>query len=464
MQILIENWIKDFKNMKFEDIPRSSIYMAKQCLLDTLGVTFKGTSYPNMLPLQNIINPLYTQGSSAIGFSSKVDSSDAALYNGTAAHSVELDDTFREGSVHQGAVIIPVALAVGQEVNASGIELLKSIIIGYEVMGRVAMSAKGTLYNRGFHPTSICGVYGAAATASYLYNLTDTETNMALGIAGNQSFGLMAYKSNGAWTKRLNAGWAAKIGITASKLAAAGFIGPDNILEGRYGYSQAYCETFDSNVFKTEIINDYLIDEVSFKPHSSCRFTHSPIDALLEIIKNNNVDTKQIKRIEVYTHKTAMEATMKPLARKYRPQNTVDAQFSIPFCLGLALKFKSVMPDMFSENMLRNLDVLNIADKVEGFEDKSYTQLFPKEFACRVVVKTSETVYEHEMKNSIGDPENPLKDSDLIKKFKNLTVDKLSKKEQEMIIQSVWSIESSQNTNEFMELLEMNNQKKNTVQ
>lgn len=460
---MIEKWIKDFKGVNFEDIPKSTIHMAKRCLLDTLGVACKGISYPNMPPLQNIINPLNTHGSTAIGFSDKVDPSDAALYNGTAAHSVELDDTFREGSIHLGVVVIPVALAVGQETNASGVELLKSIIIGYEVMGRVAMSSKGTLFNRGFHPTSVCGVYGAAATAAYLYNLTETETNMALGIAGNQSFGLMAYKSNGAWTKRLNPGWAGKIGIMASKLAAAGYIGSDNIIEGRFGFLQAYCESFDSEILQTEIINDYLIDKVGFKPYSSCRFTHTPIDALFEIIKNNNVDINQIKKINVYTHKTAIEATMKPLERKYRPQNTVDAQFSIPFCLGLALKYKSVLPDMFTENMLGDPDVLSIADKVEGFEDKSYTQSFPKEFACRVVVKTSEAVYEHEMKNPKGDPENPLKDSDLITKFKNLTEEKLSKEEQEKIIDLIWSIENIQNTNEFMKLFNVNTQSKNIV-
>jgi 2-methylcitrate dehydratase PrpD len=451
--IILEHWVSKWRNKGTAEINQSVIHAVKRCLLDTLGVIGKGSTYSNMPPLKEILN---CSGSSyAFGFKN-LEASDAALWNGTAAHSVELDDFYREGSVHPGVVVIPTALAVGQEVNASGIEIIKSILIGYEVMSRVGMSARGTIYNRGFHPTSICGVYGAAATSAYLNQLTEEQTKMAFGIAGNNSFGLMAYKSNGAWTKRLNAGWAAKTGIISAKLAKAGFIGPDDIFEGRYGFSQAFCEEF-TNQFLTNIEpNTYTIEEISFKPYSSCRFTHSPIDAFLEILNENHFEIDEIEEIKVYTHKTAIEATMKPVDRKYKPMTTVDAQFSIPYCLGLLAKYKKVTPEMFEESVLHDHEVLHVAKKVSGYEDETYTNLFPKQNACKLIIHTANNTFVKEIMNSKGDPEHPLTDEEVQKKFINLTNNILLKTQQDELVSAVFSLEKMETINELVEILNIN--------
>ncbi|MGE7778886.1 MmgE/PrpD family protein [Peribacillus sp. NPDC097264] len=451
---ILEKWIEEVRTNDQFSFSDNTIHSAKRCLLDTLSLIIKGSTYPNMQPLSKVLVGTQSKQSSGYGIGfGNLESSDAALYNGTAAHSIELDDFYREGSVHPGVVVIPTALACGQEMNTSGDNLLKSIIIGYEIMSRVGIAAKGTLYNRGFHPTSICGVYGSAATSSFLYALSESETKMALGISGNFSFGLMAYKSNGAWTKRLNAGWAAKSGIMASKLASNGFIGPDNIIEGRYGYQQAFCEEFDASPFKEKQIKNFIIDVISFKPYSSCRFTHSPIDATLSLIDQHKIEIHEIEKIEIFTHKTAIEATMRPKERKYRPSTTVDAQFSIPYCLGLAIKHKNVLPEMFESNRLQDKEILNIANKVLAFEDKKYTELFPQHNACKVIIHAKKEIFEVEVTDSRGDPEFPLSDDEVIRKFRSLTENILSKVNQDKIIESVWSINEINDINEFTKYL-----------
>ncbi|MFP7298283.1 MmgE/PrpD family protein [Neobacillus niacini] len=446
----MQHWVSEWRKNEHEELNQSVIHAIKRCLLDTLGVICKGSTYSNMPPLKEILN---SNGNSYAFGLGNLEASDAALWNGTAAHSVELDDFYREGSVHPGVVVIPVALAIGQEINASGIEVLKSILIGYEVMTIVGMSAKGTLYNRGFHPTSICGVYGAAAASSYLLGLSEKQIQMAFGIAGNNSFGLMAYKSNGAWTKRLNAGWAAKTGIIAAKLAKAGFIGPDDIFEGRYGFSQAFCEEFTNDFLKSIENKPFSIEGISFKPYSSCRFTHSPIDAFLEILNEHHFELDEIEEIKVFTHKTAIEATMKPAERKYNPSTTVDAQFSIPYCLGLIAKYKKVTPEMFEETAIGDQEVLNIASKVSGYEDEAYTNLFPKQNACKLIIITASNTYEKVIMNSKGDPEYPLTDEEVKGKFINLTKNILKQTQQDEIISAVFSLESMESLNTFADIL-----------
>lgn len=450
----MEKWVAGWSVDERKILRESTLRAIKRCLLDTIGVIGKGSTYPNMLPLKEILN---SSGKSfAFGFKN-LETSDAALWNGTAAHSVELDDFYREGSVHPGVVVIPSALSIGQEINASGIEIIKSILIGYEVMSRVGMSAKGTIYNRGFHPTSVCGVYGAAATAAYLYQLTEQQINKAFGIAGNHSFGLMAYKSNGAWTKRLNAGWAAKTGIISAKLAKAGFIGPDDIFEGRYGFSQAFCEEFNNRFLKDFQMRSYAIEGISFKPYSSCRFTHSPIDAFLQIINEGQLDINEIEEIMVFTHKTAIEATMKPAERKYRPLTAVDAQFSIPYCLGLVAKYKKVTPDMFDESVLNDSEVINIAEKVSGYEEETYTRLFPKQNACKLIIHTAKKTFEKEVMNSKGDPEHPLTDTEIQEKFRNLTSNLLVSDQQGEIVSAVSSLENMESISSLIDILSENN-------
>jgi 2-methylcitrate dehydratase PrpD len=233
----------------------------------------------------------------------------------------------------------------------------------------------------------------------------------------------------------------------------AGFIGPDDIFEGRYGFSQAFCEEFTNHFLKNIEPAPYSIEEISFKPYSSCRFTHSPIDAFLEIFNENHFDLEEIEEIKVYTHRTAIEATMKPAERKYKPLTTVDAQFSIPYCLGLIAKYGKVTPEMFEESVLNNPEVLNVAKKVSGYADNRYTNLFPKQNACKLIIHTANDTFVKEIMNSKGDPEYPLTDGEAQGKFRNLTRNILHSTQQDEIISAVFSLESMESINTFVDIL-----------
>ena len=167
----------------------------------------------------------------------------AALANGTAAHAIEMDDVTTESSLHPGVAVIPAALALAEELDSSPTALLEAVVAGYEVTMRVGNALNpASAYARGFHPTGVAGTFGAAMAACRLLGLDVERSTHALGIAGTLTSGSLEYLSDGAWTKRLNPGWAGHAGITAALLARAGFTGPASVFEGRLGVLHAFTD------------------------------------------------------------------------------------------------------------------------------------------------------------------------------------------------------------------------------
>src|SRR5260370_37786592 len=180
--------------------------------------------------------------SSIIGTGVRTSPGCAALANGAAAHAVELDDTHNAGSIHLGVVMFSTALALAEaREDITPEHFLIAVIAGYEAAARIAMAVQPKEhYLLGFHPTSTCGVFGAAVTASKLLDLSAEHMLSALGIAGSMAAGSLEFLREGSWTKRLHAGLAAQSGIQAAMLAADGFRGPSTILEGRDGFLAGY--------------------------------------------------------------------------------------------------------------------------------------------------------------------------------------------------------------------------------
>lgn len=433
-------------NYAWEQLTETSIQSAKRCLLDTLGVLFKGSRYDSSKALMKGIE----WKSGAVP-----EPLDYALFYGTASHSVEMDDFHREGTVHPGVVVVPAVLATLMErqelgMKTSGKDVLRSIILGYDLMIRVGMAAKGTLYKRGYHPTALCGPFGSALASSLLFGHELERMVMAQGIAGGLATGLMAYKANGAWTKRLNAGIAARAGVLARRLAGAGFTGPDTIFEDRFGFFNAYAVQADLDVLTSQDVLE--IERITFKFYSSCRFTHGPIDALRKILTDHQVDAKEVIRVEVEVHEMAYKATMQPEERKYEPDNIVDGQFSIPYCLALMALYNDVSPDYFTNDYLHNHEVRTWARKVKGTVSERYNALFPQQNACKVTVHTETNHYECEVMNALGDPENPLSNLDLEKKFIRLTKGILDPEEQHELIQLVNQLEDEEDCTRLIEM------------
>src|ERR1700724_143263 len=204
-----------------------------------------------------------------IGHKRMLTAAGAAFVNGTAAHGEDFDDTFEGGPVHAGAVIVPAVLAACERHNPDGSMALIGIAVGTEVLCRLSLVVPKAVHRAGFHPTAIFGAMGAAAGVGAALGLDSLQIVDALGIAGSMAGGIIEYLAEGAWTKRLHAGWAAQSGIRAALLAQAGFVGPRTVFEGVHGLFNGFAHTAhgDYDALVGDFGTRWVTDALAFKPY-----------------------------------------------------------------------------------------------------------------------------------------------------------------------------------------------------
>ena len=270
-------------------------------LLDHLAVTIRGSTLPSSLACYQMLEQMAigsAETATIFGKKERAEAAWAALANGIASYGLEMDDVENRSSLHPGVVVFPAALALAEQIGSSPVDFYSAVVAGYEVTLRVGAALHpASAYDRGFHPTAVCGTLGAAAASARLLRLSPEQMNMALGIAGSMAAGSMAYLHEGAWTKRLHPGWACHAGIMAARLAAAGFKGPTSILESSYGFLQAYSSASDISKLERQEKEEFAIMQVSIKPYACCRYRHGPIDCLFEIMHTHHPNPDQIELV-----------------------------------------------------------------------------------------------------------------------------------------------------------------------
>ena len=328
----------------------------RELLLDLLGVALAGSRQPSSGPAVEVARRLGGAGAAClIGARGGAPAVWAALANGTAAHAVELDDVTTESSLHPGVAVIPAALAIAEECEASPAALLAAIVAGYEVTMRVGNALNpASAYARGFHPTGVAGVFGATMAAGRILGLERDQLVAALGIAGTLASGSLEYLSDGAWTKRLNAGWAGHAGITAAHLAHAGFSGPATVFEGRLGALHAYSDASDAALLLADLGEPLQVMRVSIKPYACCRYNHGLIDCVLDLARTHRVSPDDVARVRLGVLSGGALLVADPIEQKRAPESVVDAQFSAPYAAAVALVLGSGGLDAYAPEHLHD--------------------------------------------------------------------------------------------------------------
>src|SRR6202050_4661367 len=205
----------------------------------------------------------------AIGHGRTLTAAGAAMVNGTAIHGEDFDDTFEGGPVHAGAVIVPAVLAACERHRPDGAGALIGIVVGTEVMCRLGLVAPKLVHKAGFHPTAVFGAMAAAAGVAAALGLARAGIVNALGIAGSTASGIIEYLAEGAWTKRMHAGWAAQSGLRAALLAQHGFVGPRTVFEGTHGLFHGFAHTTkgDYEALIGHFGTRWVTQTLAFKPY-----------------------------------------------------------------------------------------------------------------------------------------------------------------------------------------------------
>jgi len=425
------------------DLPPEVLDRARYFLLDYLAVAIRGSREDSAQALQRMVQRIGANGCATIlGTKARTIPGLAALANGAAAHGIEMDDTHSGGSIHLGATMYSAALALAETMPDTSMDsLLTAVVAGFEATARIAMAVQPKEhYALGFHPTQTCGVFGAALTSAKLLGLSADQTLAAVGIAGSMAAGSMEFLAEGAWTKRIHPGLAAQNGIHAALLAAEGFSGPLHILEGRDGFLHGYSRNPVPERLTAKLGESFEILHTAVKPHACCRYMQGPIDAILALAREHNLEASQVRRIEVAILAAGWNIVADPREKKYNPDSIVDAQFSMPFGAAVALLDGAAGLDQFTMQKIRSPRVREVMAKVALVRDAQLEETFPKEWPARVTIETEDgRRLEKFVRYPKGDPENPLSWDEMAAKFRSLAGAVLSEERCSVIIDAISS-------------------------
>jgi 2-methylcitrate dehydratase PrpD len=347
------------------DVPPEVLAAARGQVLDTLGCGLAALGVGEATSGAAVAEPATSPGgATALGVAHPVGAGAAGLANGMLCHGLDFDSTHPASLCHIGAVVVPAALAVAEATGAGGLELLAAVVAGTEAVSRIGMAAPEGFHRRGFHPTGVCGVFGATVAACTLRGLDAETTARALGLAGSMASGLMEFLGDGAPTKPLHAGWAAQAGVQAAGLAAAGAIGPASVFEGRFGLYATHVDSgFDLDAQLADLGARWETLEVAIKRYPTCHFIAAPVDAAAEAAAG--LKPQDIDRIVVRVPDVAVPIVLEPVEQKLTPAGAYDAKFSLPWCVAARLVHGRLDVPSFTGEALEDGRVLELARRVE---------------------------------------------------------------------------------------------------
>jgi 2-methylcitrate dehydratase PrpD len=353
----------------------------------------------------------------AIGHKRTLNAAGAAFVNGTAAHGEDFDDTFEGGPVHAGAVIVPAVLAACERHNPDGRMALIGIAAGTEVLCRLSLVVPKAVHKAGFHPTAIFGAMGAAAGVGAALGLNARQIVDALGIAGSMAGGIIEYLAEGAWTKRLHAGWAAQSGIRAALLARQGFAGPRTVLEGVHGLFHGFAHTTkgDYNALTGDFGTRWVTDTLAFKPYPCGTMAQPYIDCARRLAARG-VRPEDISEIVCEVAEGTVHRLWEPLASKQRPHNGYAAKFATPYLLATGFVTGGVGLGAFTEGAIRDPRVLALAAKVKYVIDPQNP--YPNNYTGHIRATMNDgCVIEERQPYLRGGAQEPLTRQDVTDKF-----------------------------------------------
>jgi 2-methylcitrate dehydratase PrpD len=422
--------------LRFVDLPAPAVAAACDIVLDTVGcaiaawrddaekagVALRATEVFRAAPVAAV------WGSGG----ARTDSALAALANGMLANAADFDDTHKRALLHTGSVVVPTALALGEEKALSGAAVLTAIVAGYETAVRVGMAVMPTHY-RYWHSTATNGTFGAAASAASALGLGVEGARAALGFAGTQAAGLNTFFTSGDMTKSLHPGKAAFNGILSARLAAVGGTSPPTVLEHEKGYLAAFSAEPDAAALTRGLGREWEILQNGVKFFPSILASHSAIEATLAIVREHDVGGEDIVSLTNETY-----ATVKSHFSAKEVTTPMGARVSVPYCCAVAALDRTLGQAQFAPERIARPDVQRLLAATEVVADPALTALYPTKFPARVTLALRDgrrlTASRDYPK---GDPQAPLTPAEIEAKFHDNAAARLGEAEAREVVRLV---------------------------
>jgi 2-methylcitrate dehydratase PrpD len=429
----------------YDDIPNDVVEHAKDHLLDTIGCGLAATAMGIATEGRSTMRELGGIGDAVvIGQSAGMPAANAAFANAMLCHGLDFDDTHSDSVSHVSTVVCPASLATAQAKGASGKDLMTAIVIGNEVVTRVGMATPGAFHKRGFHPTAICGIFGATASVGRLLG-NDAETiTRALGIAGSMASGLFAYLADGTPTKPIHPAWAAHGALIANQLAAFGAIGPRSVFEGKFGVYHAFLgiKEIDLEEQLADLGERWETPRIAYKPYPACHFIHGSLGATASLTASRTFTSDEIDSITVRVPEAGVALVLEPENLKRAPRSEYEGKFSLQYSTAAMLSRGKVGVSDYTDEAISEQKVLDIAAKV-SYETKNYASYPSEGFPGGVSIKlVNGELLEAELEHQKGGPDNPMSREEVSAKYRENARIALSTEQVDAVEAAVSSIDS----------------------
>lgn len=430
-------------------------------VLDVIGNSLAARDLPAAEVVKKIVEAWGgSPDALAIG-SIKMPASSAALLNGTLAHSLDFDDTHLPSVLHPSASVVSAALAVASKLQSKPTDLLDAITVGIEVTCRLGMAGfdrelgNSVFFERGFHATSICGTLGAATAAAMLMKLSPEQITSAIGIASSMGAGLLEANRTGGTVKRMHCGWAAHGGVVAAELAQAGLTGPPTVIEGRFGFMQAYCgDQVNLDEITQDLGSAWVLPDLFFKPYPCNHFTHAGIDAA-KTLKAKGVSPDQIESLVLGVPSPVMRTIAEPRESKIKPESGYHAAFSGPFTVAAAFYRENglgLFHEDFEDESAKDPLILALAAKVNIEASAECDAIYPYQLPAilTATLKDGSILTEKVLVNR-GGPANPLSDAELALKFESNIREIFTQEQAKGVAEIIFGFATNRSTVEELE-------------
>lgn len=421
LSALIENII----TIDYDALPVEAVEMTKKQILDALACFVSGSSGPRMRELVEIITEWGGKDESTIAiYGNRVPSPNAALVNGAMGSIWDLDDNLDIDAVHAEVPVVAAGLAIAERKGAvRGKEFITAVALGIDLGYRLKLAnTRGLDDTYGWDYSSTYGYFSAAATSAKILGIDRNKLRHAFGIVYHQAggAGMGLYPLEGASTKELGRGFAAKGGVVAAILADRGFTGMKDCLTSRDGLFNCYMR----GDVKTEVMTDelgktFMGTKGNFKLYSSCRNNHASIDATLALVKEHDIKPDNVEEITAYVGQSVYHSNCEPLEMKQNPSTLGEACFSVPWTVATAIIQGNVEPKSFTEEALKNQNVINLAHKVTPKLKPEFSLGITREPVVIEIKTKDNKIFSKRIEHHRGSTEIPLSMDDIIGKFRN---------------------------------------------
>ncbi len=439
--------------LKFEDLSKDAVYQAKRFLLDSFGCALGGFQQHDVNIALQVLDETAGRGpSTVIGTGRKIDPVSASLANALMIRCMDYNDIYWKQDPSHPSDIFPVALACCERAESDGRELIVGLVLGHEFEMRFCEAAFPGIRERGWHHATLTA-FVSPIVAGRALHLTAEQIQHAIGISASHHATLGAVTA-GKLTMMKNTvdPMASQSGVLAALLAEKGYTGPEHVVDGKEGLAHCLGPEWKLNILTDRLGDCWRITQCGMKAFPTEALTHTPISAVLDLVKEHDLRPDQVEKIHVRSLARVADILADP--SKYDPHSKETADHSLPYVIAAALVDRQVTPLQFTQEKIMSPEIRAQLRKVEVIADREIEKVFPA--LQRVIVtirRTDGQEFTRQLDYPKGDPRNPLSDKEVEEKFSALAGPVLTPAAQKKVIRAVWELEKVDSVSKLMLLL-----------